>query len=130
MISRLFLASGATIAATADTGSMETIKNVLLIVFLVAAVVWLLIDARRNLIATYGGAPLPVPVPSAPAASAPALATVTGHPAPEVLAVIAAAVHATLGRSAHIVAISSDDEDAQTWAAEGRRAIYATRKVR
>ncbi len=129
MISRLFLATGATVAATSDTGSMETIKNVLLVVFLAVGVVWLLIDARRNLIATYGGAApatpqsAPVPVAAAPAAA--------GKLSPEILAVISAAVHATLGRSSQIISIANADEDeSMTWAAEGRRAIYATRKVR
>ncbi len=128
MISRLFLASGATIAATAETGSMETIKNVVLIVFLVVGVAWLLIDARRNLVAAYGGAEAPAPQPArAPVVSFPSTAD---RPSPEVLAVIAAAVHATIGRTSRIVSISTDDDDAQSWAAEGRRAIYATRKVR
>ena len=135
MISKLFLASGTIVAAASDAGSMETIKNGLLIAFLAVGIVWLLIDARRNLIATYGGAVAPAPQSAAPAspartpASAPAPA---GQPSPEILAVIAAAVHTTLGRSAHIVSVSTDEDetDALTWAAEGRRAIYATRKVR
>jgi hypothetical protein len=135
MISKLFLATGTVIAAAADAGSMETIKNVLLIAFLAVGIIWLLIDARRNLIATYGGAVAPAPQTAASAspartpASAPAPA---GQPSPEILAVIAAAVHTTLGRSAQIVSVSTDEEEneALTWAAEGRRAIYATRKVR
>ena len=135
MISKLFLASGAVVAAASDAGSMEAIKDGLLIAFLAVAIVWLLIDARRNLIATYGGAVAPAPQSAAPAspartpASAPAPA---GQPSPEILAVIAAAVHTTLGRSAQIVSVSTDEDETEalTWAAEGRRAIYATRKVR
>jgi len=131
MISKLFLASGAVTAAVADAGSMETLKDVLLIVFLAVGTVWLLIDARRNLIATYGGgaqspAPQQAQVPGN-RASVPAPA---GQLAPEILAVIAAAVHTTLGRSSRIVSISTDDEEAHAWALEGRRAIYATHKVR
>ncbi len=127
MMSRIFLASGATIAVTAETGPMEMIKNILLILFLVVGAVWLLIDARRNLVATYGGAVQPAPhTGAAPIA---ACTAPRGQPAPEIVAIIAAAVHAHLGRASRIVAISTDD-DAQTWAAEGRRAIYATRKVR
>ena len=94
-------------------------------------VVWLLIDARRNLIATYGGGVAPAPV--AAAVSAPASRPApAGQPSPEILAVIAAAVHTTLGRSAQIVSVSTDEDETEalTWAAEGRRAIYATRKVR
>ena len=127
MISKLFLVTGATIAAVSDAGSMETIKDILLIAFLVVAVVWLLIDARRNLIATYGGAAAPAPVAAPVSAVRPVPA---GQPTPEILAVIAAAVHTALGRSARIVSIAADDDDAQIWAVEGRRAIYATRKVR
>ena len=126
MISRLFLASGATLAAASDAGPMNTMKDVLLVAFLVVGIVWLLLDARRKLIAAYGDAP-------AAAARAPVAAAVrtavAGQPSPEVLAVIAAAVHTTFGGAANIVAISSSDESL-TWAAEGRRAIYATRKVR
>lgn len=128
MISRIFLASGAGLAAAADTGSMETIKNTLLIVFLVVAIVWLLIDARRNLMATYGGAEMAPAIAPAPVATTTATGATQGLPA-EIVAVITAAVHASLGSSATVVAISTDDENL-AWAAEGRRAIYATRKVR
>jgi|GEM_PF-1495388 len=131
MISKLFLASGTIVAAASDAGSMETIKNGLLIAFLAVGIVWLLIDARRNLIATYGGAVAPAPQPqiSAPVAARPATA---GQPSPEILAVIAAAVHTALGSSSRIVSVSTDETETEalTWAAEGRRAIYATRKVR
>lgn len=127
MITRLFLATGAVAAANANTGAFETIKNILLILFLAVGVVWLFIDARRNLITTYGGAgPVSMPA-SRPAPSQPASGE---RPSAEVLAVIAAAVHSTFGARSLIVSISGDEDDAQSWAAEGRRAIYATRKVR
>lgn len=129
MISKLFLVTGATIAAVSDAGSMETIKDILLIAFLVVGIVWLLIDARRNLIATYGGGGAPALV-AAPVSAPVARPVPAGQPTPEILAVIAAAVHTALGRSARIVSIATDDDDAQIWAVEGRRAIYATRKVR
>ena len=127
MITRLFLAAGAFTAANADTGAFETIKNILLILFLAVGVVWLFIDARRNLIATYGGAE---PVQTTTSRGTSANRATEERPAPEVLAVIAAAVHSTFGSRSRIVSISGDDDDAQSWAAEGRRAIYATRKVR
>jgi hypothetical protein len=135
MISRCFLASGAVVAATGDAGSLQTVKNVLLIIFLAIGAVWLFVDIRRNLTATYGGAaaPLPAPLPAtaAPVAcAAPAASAVDERPSPEVLAVLAAAVHCTMGANSRIVAISGVDDDTQSWAAEGRRAIYATRKVR
>ncbi len=129
MISKLFLASGAIAAATTDTGSTNTIKNALLIAFLAVGIVWLLIDARRNLIATYGGAVAPAPV-AAPVSAPTARPAPAGQPTPEILAVIAAAVHTAIGGSSRIISISTDDDDAQAWAVEGRRAIYATRKVR
>ncbi len=123
MISRIFLASGAFVAVASDAGSMETIKNILLIVFLAAGAVWLLLEARRNLTLSYGGGDTPVrtvaPAPAAAPARVPA----------EIVAVITAAVHASLGGSAKVVSIAGANDN-RTWAAEGRRAIYATRKVR
>ncbi|HLP01199.1 MAG TPA: OadG family transporter subunit [Opitutaceae bacterium] len=127
MISRLFLGSGAIIAAASDAGSLETIKNILLIVFLAIGTVWLLLEARRNLTLSYGEANNPAPAPAAPTVVAPATAP-SRIPA-EIIAVITAAVHASLGSSAQVVAIAGADEH-RTWAVEGRRAIYATRKVR
>ncbi|HLP07174.1 MAG TPA: OadG family transporter subunit [Opitutaceae bacterium] len=128
MISRLFLGSGAIIAAASDAGSLETIKNVLLIVFLAVGTVWLLLEARRNLTLSYGETNNPAPAPAAvPTVVAPA--AVSSRIPAEIIAVITAAVHASLGNSAQVVAIAGADDN-RTWAAEGRRAIYATRKVR
>jgi hypothetical protein len=69
------------------------------------------------------------PAPVALAAPAPAAPPVPTGLTPEVLALITAAVHVTLGASARIVSISTGD-DAMVWAAEGRRRIYATRNPR
>ncbi len=75
---------------------------------------------------------------SAPAvAPAPAVAAPSPAPAPAApgtipetdLVLIAAAVHATFGPSARIIALSPRPE-ARDWAVEGRRAIFATHKVR
>ncbi|MFT3828350.1 MAG: OadG family protein [Opitutaceae bacterium] len=128
MISRIFLASGAIIAAASDAGSMETIKNTLLIVFLAVAIVWLLLEARRNLTLSYSGADNSAPVRAAAPVTAASMVGSSRIPA-EIVAVITAAVHASMGDSANVVAIAGADDN-RTWAAEGRRAIYATRKVR
>ncbi|HLP07483.1 MAG TPA: hypothetical protein VK178_04910 [Opitutaceae bacterium] len=54
------------------------------------------------------------------------------HPqgmAPEVIAVISAAVHESLGHDIRIVSISTENQSA-TWSMEGRRQIFGSRKVR
>ncbi len=67
--------------------------------------------------------PAAAPAPAAPAASAPA-----GGISPEVVAVIAAAVHTTLERPYRIRSIRSASD--RHWAAEGRREIFRSHKVR
>lgn len=130
MISRILLVAGPVAAIATDSGALQTVKDVLLIAFLAIGAVWLIVDIRRNLAATYGSAePLPAPQPT-PATTSPAARVAGERPSPELLAVIAAAVHSTLGRDSRIIAISGEGDDVQSWAAEGRRAIYATRKVR
>ena len=49
--------------------------------------------------------------------------------APEVLAVISAAVFDAVGTDHRIVSISTESQG-QTWSQEGRRQIFSTRKVR
>ncbi|MFT3828348.1 MAG: hypothetical protein QM691_01450 [Opitutaceae bacterium] len=60
----------------------------------------------------------------------PAVRTVQPHAlAPEVLAVIAAAVHESLGTEFRIVSISVEGQST-TWSMEGRRQIFGSHKVR
>ncbi len=129
MISRILLAAAPVVAISNDAGPLQTVKNVALILFLVIGAAWLFIDIRRNLVAAYGEEAPARPAFTPPAPVAPA--EVPEGLQPSVVAAIAAAVHYTLGASSRVVAISSsDDESGLTWAAEGRRAIYATRKLR
>ena len=48
---------------------------------------------------------------------------------PEIVAVISAAVHESLGEGNHIVAISIETQD-NAWSLEGRRQIFSSRKTR
>jgi Na+-transporting methylmalonyl-CoA/oxaloacetate decarboxylase gamma subunit len=83
------------------------------------------IEARRGT-----AAQLPVGAPVVPAEPATA-GQAAGSPGltPEILAVIAAAVHVTLGGS-HRVTVVKPAETAVDWAREGRRQIFASHKVR
>jgi Na+-transporting methylmalonyl-CoA/oxaloacetate decarboxylase gamma subunit len=73
------------------------------------------------------GAPQPAPAPAAaspePAATAPEAIS------PEIFAVIAAAIHVTLGGRFRIQTITPV-EHPRDWAQEGRRQIFASHKVR
>ena len=75
-------------------------------------------------------APAPAPVPTATAA-----APVEEGISPQIFAAIAGAVYATLGHSARVVAanvaVEVELEDARhLWAAEGRRQIYSSHRLR
>ena len=48
---------------------------------------------------------------------------------PEIMAVISAAVHESLGEGSHIVAINLETQD-NAWSIEGRRQIFSSRKTR
>lgn len=103
--------------------SMLVAAAIILLLFAVAL-------AGRWLAATH-----PDPVPSATAAVK--AATPTGELAPETLAIIAAAVNATVGPRAQISAVSllpvpapSVEVLMQQWSLEGRRQIYTSHKVR
>jgi hypothetical protein len=78
------------------------------------------------------GASLPASAATAAASSTPARppsAQVDAVP-PEILAVIAAAIHVTLGREARIVGVTPARIDDHTWSLEGRRQIFHSHKVR
>ena len=84
----------------------------------------------RWLAATHPDTPAPTPAPVA-AAPAPAEEGIS----PQVFAAIAGAVYATLGKSARVVAanvaVEAELEDARhLWAAEGRRQIYSSHRLR
>jgi hypothetical protein len=86
-------------------------------------------NAREN-------SPPPAPVALTPAPPPPAaLPSVrSGDSAdtisPDVLAVIAAAIHVTLGREARIVGVTPARIEDHTWSLEGRRQIFHSHKVR
>lgn len=48
---------------------------------------------------------------------------------PEIVAVISAAVHESLGEGSHIVAINLENQS-NAWSLEGRRQIFSSRKTR
>ena len=57
------------------------------------------------------------------------IAASCGDIPPEIVAVISAAVHESLGEGSHIVAINLETQD-NTWSLEGRRQIFSSRKTR
>lgn len=54
----------------------------------------------------------------------------TGAPAPEIVAVITAAVFDSIDSDHRIISISSAQQDIPSWSQEGRRQVFASRKVR
>lgn len=99
------------------------LAGITVFILLVAAV-------GRWLAATHPDTPAPTPAPVA-AAPAPAEEGIS----PQVFAAIAGAVYATLGKSARVVAanvaVEAELEDARhLWAAEGRRQIYSSHRLR
>jgi hypothetical protein len=52
------------------------------------------------------------------------------HLPTEIQAVLAAAVHITLGESARVVAITEGAESTHVWSLEGRRQIFASHQIR
>ncbi|MBK8478852.1 MAG: hypothetical protein IPL39_21970 [Opitutaceae bacterium] len=57
-------------------------------------------------------------------------AAATGAPSPEILAVITAAVFESIDADHRIVSITSPRQDNPSWSQEGRRQVFAGRKVR
>ncbi|MFH1500175.1 MAG: OadG family transporter subunit [Verrucomicrobiota bacterium] len=98
----------------------------LVVVFLVLGSIWFLLEilgkifVARAKAAAKPAAPAPAPVPAGPAAA-------DDHIAPEIVALIAAAVHLTVGAGHRIVAIAPLNPH---WALEGRRQIFASHRPR
>lgn len=82
--------------------------------------------------ARLGPAPLPPTAALHPVSTgtAPSMAVGNSQLAPDIQAVLAAAVHATLGESARVVAITDGVESTHAWSLEGRRQIFASHQIR
>jgi len=114
---------------------MQNLSLILSIIALVAAFV-ALDRTRRATTAQPTPPPRPVPVPQ-PAGAALAQAPAPADIAPEILAVIAAAVSMVCGPNARIAdvqpaaaAAGAGNEATQLWALEGRRTLHSTHRPR
>lgn len=102
--------------------------NGLIVVFTALTLIWGLMEVLGAFFRRRAASAKPRMTAPPPGPAAPAPLVETGTP-PEHIVLIAAAVHATLGARARVVSINPHP-DAQDWAAEGRRQIFSTRKVR
>ncbi len=83
-------------------------------------------------------APAPSDAPRSASTSAPAVISAPPHAQsvsseavpPEILAVIAAAIHVTLGHGVRVIGVTPARIDDHTWSLEGRRQIFHSHKVR
>lgn len=132
-------------------GNLGTQLNGMLVIFLALASLWIVVDLIARIQKLLAGkstpaapapvavapviapapapvaAPAPAPAPVAAVAPAPAPAIAPGV-TPETTAVIIAAVHATLGKSARIAQIVPIMTN--TWARDGRRQIFSSHQPR
>ena len=97
--------------------------NGLVVVFTALSLIWGLLEVmavwfKRSARAA-NAAPLPAATPAVPAGIE-----------PQVVAAMAAAVHATLGGTPRITSIVRVDAPDGEWTREGRRQIHSARKVR
>ena len=108
----------------------------LMVVFLALGSLWFLLSIAGRIFAFRDARVAAAKAAAAPVTLAPALTAspasappAEAPPAGAVLAVIAAAVHVTLGRRARVVSVSPVRVDGD-WAREGRRQIFASHRVR
>jgi hypothetical protein len=121
-------------ALPADPGLLDLVVfqiNGLIVVTLALGLIWGLMEIsgacfRKS--AAAASARSPAPNPEGSATNTPLAPPAGAGPSPLHVALITAAVHATLGPRARVVALAKPH--APEWAAEGRRAIFATHKVR
>lgn len=121
--------------ATAPAAEPVSVTSAMLILIGIAlGFVWsLLVDIRRRLerIESRLEASPHAVVPSAAVATpAPAPRPDSGAITPQVVAAIAAAVHATLGGRHRIVSVTAQPLDTFAWSLEGRRTVLHSHKVR
>ncbi len=100
--------------------------NGLIVVFIALGMIWGLLEVMAIWFKRAARVAKPV---AAPAVAAPAPVAPTGLD-PQVVAAMAAAVHATLGGSSRITSIVRVDTPDHEWVLEGRRQIHSARKVR
>lgn len=98
----------------------------LAVVFLALTSIWALMTFVGSF---FRKAQKPAPAKVAVAAPVAAPAAQEEGISPAVLAVIAAAVHSTLGARARVRSVEVSRPDAM-WAVEGRRQIFSSRRVR
>lgn len=107
----------------------------LIVVFLVLGSIWFLLEILGKIFALRAKSAAPaaktttIVCPGAPASATPSPTTQVDSVAPEIVALIAAAVHLTVGAGHRIVAISPVPHNAH-WAMEGRRQIFASHRPR
>ncbi len=122
------LSASITIAASEGVSNLTVFLG---FVFVIAVLAFLagITQVLGFIFARTGGATA-AKAPAAPAKPIPAKpAPVAGsEESPELVAIIAAAVHATLGEPHRILSIKRSSD--RTWAAEGRREIFRSHKVR
>lgn len=75
-------------------------------------------------------APVAAAMPAATSPVAPSPGPARERMSPQVLAVIAAAVHATLGGRHRVLSIAPAAQPASSWSVEGRREIFTSHHVR
>jgi hypothetical protein len=117
-----------------DSAASPVSLQTAILVLLVAGVLFCLkalSDLRARIAALEGQASAPSPRAAAAAPAAlPSPAAASGELSPEIVAVIAAAVHVTLGSGHRIVGITPSGRDDLVWSLEGRRQIFHSHKVR
>jgi len=106
-----------------------------LILSIAALIIALVALSRaRRALAAHPPQPAPEPQPAPATQATPAPANADAPIAPEILAVIAAAVSMVCGPNARIAgvqpAVATDETIAQLWALEGRRALHSTHRPR
>lgn len=101
--------------------------NGLIVVFVALGLIWGLLEVLGLFFRRAAPKPAPAAAVAPPAATGPSVPS--AEMAPELVAVITAAVHLTFGGRARIQAIVPVEHE-QGWAREGRRQIFSSHQVR
>ena len=93
----------------------------------VAAIVWAFFNGIRSLMSKSGGAGRPAEAPPVPVSSGSNEVRQDAGIPPEIVAVIAAAVHAVTGSKRRIVSIQKIDT---SWEKAGRQSVLTSHRIR